>query len=150
MENENMIIAVLREHHLRLTKTRRALLELFLRTHTPLPAPKILRALAKVSVRVNKTTVYRELDRLVQVGLIHGIQLQDRVQYYELADRTHHHHLVCTLCHGITDVEINESTLLARAEQLSREIGFRITTHAVEFYGQCAGCLSAPLYQQKV
>ena len=150
MKEENQIVAILKQYGLRLTRTRRAVLELLLRKHTPLSAPKILSELEKVSIRVNKTTVYRELEKLAAIGLLQRMQLQDRKQYYELTARGHHHHFVCTICHEITDIEIDESTVLAKAERLGRQAGFHITTHAVEFYGQCAACLKTFLFHQSL
>lgn len=150
MEYDQQILSILKQHGLRRTKTRQAVLGLFLGTHTPLSAERILRALAKMCLRVNKTTVYRELEKLAAAGLLQSVQLQDRKQYYELSARGHHHHLICTLCHGVTEVAINESAILAKAEELGRQAGFRVTTHAVEFYGHCAACLKSFLFHQSV
>lgn len=132
----------LRHKRLRLTKTRHALLDLLLARPTPLSVVRILDALAVQKVRVNKTTIYRELERLEQLGIVRNITLQDRKQYFELASREHHHHFVCTTCQKIMEVEIDEARLLTEAEALGRQLGFRITTHAVEFYGQCAMCFT--------
>jgi len=138
-----MIFSEMRRHRLRLTKTRRAVVEVFFGARAPLSAPQILLTLGRMSLVVNKTTVYRELERLEKIGIVRGVWFQDRKQYYELADRDHHHHFVCTLCDNITDIEINESGILAKAERIGRRLGFHITTHAVEFYGQCTACVSA-------
>ncbi len=150
MGNEQQILSILRQYRLRSTKTRRAVLGLFLQTHTPLSAQKILWALGKISLTVDKTTVYRELEKLATMGLLERMRLQDRQQYYELAARDHHHHFICTLCDQVTDVEINESKILATAEQMGQKTGFHITSHVVEFYGQCATCLKAFLFRQSV
>ncbi|MBP7060764.1 MAG: transcriptional repressor [Candidatus Moranbacteria bacterium] len=132
----------LRHKRLRLTKTRHALLDLLLARPTPLSVPHILDELTVRKIQVNKTTIYRELERLEQLGIVKNIILQDRKQYFELASRVHHHHFVCTECQNIMEVEIDEARLLTEAETLGRQLGFRITTHAVEFYGQCVTCFT--------
>lgn len=137
------ITSLLRQYRLRATKTRKVVLHLFFRDHTPLSVSRILDELEAQSVQVNKTTVYRELETLEALGIIKSLTLQDRKQYFELATREHHHHFVCTVCQQITDVEIDEEGILERAERLGRKLGFHITNHAVEFYGQCATCLTS-------
>lgn len=150
MSQQEQISSLLRQYHLRATKTRNAVLCLFFRDHTPLSASRILDELDAQLVRVNKTTVYRELETLETLGIIKSLTLQDRKQYFELATREHHHHFVCTVCQQITDVEIDEEGILERAERLGRKLGFRITNHAVEFYGQCATCLTSFTVQKSL
>lgn len=135
-----ILFQVIKEKHLRLTKTRRAILELFSSTHTPLSVLHILDALAMQKLRVNKTTVYRELETLETVGIVRGMQLQDRKQYFELATRSHHHHLVCLECDRIEDVDVNESELLCEEQKVSREKNFTIFRHSLEFFGICRTC----------
>lgn len=142
MNHQEKISSLLRQYHLRATKTRIAVLDLFFCDHTPLSAARILDELEAQMVRVNKTTVYRELETLETLGIIKSLILQDRKQYFELSTREHHHHFVCTVCQQITDIEIDEESLLERAERLGRKLGFHISNHAVEFYGQCSACLS--------
>jgi Fur family transcriptional regulator, ferric uptake regulator len=150
MEQQQQIISILKQHRLRLTRTRRALLELFVRESTPLSVPKILCELAKRSVAVNKTTVYRELETLERIGIVQGAIFQNRKQYYELAARGQHHHFICTICSKITDVEINGSAVLASAEHIGRTAGFHVASYAVAFYGQCAACLKTLLFHRSV
>lgn len=144
------LLQIAKRYRLRLTKTREALLDVLLSTRTPLSVPRLLDELACRGISVNKTTVYRELERLEQIGIVKSVSLQDRKQYFELATRDHHHHFVCTMCHAITDVEINEASIMAKAEQIGRRLGFHITTHAVEFYGQCASCVMTFSSRQSV
>lgn len=150
MNNEDLLYREMRRHHLRLTKTRCAVAGVFLNVDTPLSAPQILAALAKKSLTVNKTTVYRELERLEKIGLVRGVWFQDRRRYYELAYQGHHHHFVCTLCDTITDMEINEASIVAMAERLGQKTGFFVASHVIEFYGQCASCMKAFLSRQSV
>lgn len=145
MEIQEKITTIIKKHGLRLTATRQAVLELFFRQHTPLSATKILGVLDEAALRVNKTTVYRELEKLVTLGILKSVSLKDRTQYYELASRHHHHHLICLECKRILDIDIPDETLVMRAEQLGKKVHFSVLSHSLEFYGHCTQCFTAPL-----
>jgi Fur family ferric uptake transcriptional regulator len=99
-----------------------------------------LRELRKNKQAVNKTTIYRELERLQSIDLIRTVQLGDRAQYYELTARGHHHHMVCLRCEHVEDVDMDEKTLLAEEKKVSREKGFTVLRHSLEFFGLCKMC----------
>ncbi len=136
------ILSTFKKHGLRLTQTRKLLLDIFLQNDRPLSALVLKQALKKQGHDVNKTTVYRELERLESIGVLHSIRLQDRAQYFELVSRGHHHHLVCVECHQVVDIDLEDTSLLKRVERFSKKMNFFITTHAIEFYGRCQACLA--------
>lgn len=140
MHKQEEILAVWQSHRVRLTKTRQALAQLFAAAPEPLAVAEILRQLRVSRIMVNKTTVYRELERMQQLGIIGSVSLGDRRQYYELALREHHHHLVCLRCERIEDVDINERDLLAQERSVSQEKHFSIVRHTLEFFGLCKMC----------
>ena len=140
MEREQTILAILKEHKLRLTKTRRAMIALFLREHTPLSVPQILDELSAQMIHVNKTTVYRELETLETLSIVKSVKLEDRKQYFELATRDHHHHFVCVVCEEIEDVHLDECDLERQEELLARKNGFSVFRHSIEFFGLCKLC----------
>lgn len=140
MENEEKILSTIKEHHLRLTKTRRAILEMFFHQHAPLSVARILDELEKQAILVNKTTVYRELEMLQKIGIVQVLSLQDRKQYFELALRSHHHHLICLQCEEIEDVDVSEAELLREEQKVSREKRFIVLRHSLEFFGLCRHC----------
>lgn len=143
MNDTEEIFAFWRARGLRLTKTRRAFAELFSRSPAPLSVPDILCELRRMRVAVNKTTVYRELERMQQLGIIEGRQLGDRKQYYELVSRGHHHHLVCLRCERVEDADVDETGLLLEERKVSREKNFAIVRHSLEFFGVCTECQMA-------
>lgn len=142
MENEEKILSTIKVHHLRLTKTRRAILEMFFHQHAPLSVARILEELEKQVILVNKTTVYRELEMLQKIGIVQVLSLQDRKQYFELALRSHHHHLICLQCEEIEDVDVSEAELLREERKVSREKRFMVLRHSLEFFGLCQHCQS--------
>lgn len=142
MHKQEEIFAVWRSHSVRLTKTREALAELFIEAKAPLSVPDIVRALCKRGRDVNKTTVYRELERMQDIGIIGSVHLGERRRYYELALNDHHHHLVCVRCDRVEDINVDEKSLLAQEVQVAREKNFLMIRHALEFFGVCKMCNS--------
>lgn len=139
MEKEQLF-AILQNHQLRLTKTRQALVSLFLDFYTPLSVPRILDELACRGLSVNKTTVYRELEQLEKVGIVKSLSLQDRKQYFELATRDHHHHFVCVECDEVEDVHFDEGDLAKQEALLAEKNEFAVLSHSLEFFGLCRHC----------
>lgn len=142
MENKESIYSVFQKNHLRLTKTRKALVSAFLETNTPLSVPDILDEFHQLRITMNKTTVYRELLRMQSIGIVGSVQLSDRKQYFELASRRHHHHLVCIGCETVEDIDVDEEELHREEHKASRERHFTILRHSLEFFGLCRRCQS--------
>lgn len=140
MKTDETILILLRENRLRLTKTRKALMELFLCNKPPLSVPEILSLLKKMRLGVNKTTVYRELERLQQAEIIAVVQLGGRKRHYELASRKHHHHLICVKCEHVEDVDVDEDDFLREKYKAIQERHFAVLRHSLEFFGLCKMC----------
>lgn len=82
----------------------------------------------------NLSTVYRTVDRLLDLGLVHGLQAGAETAYgLSLAD---HHHVTCDGCGrtaSVTGTDVAE--LLERLGELT---GTRV--RALEAHGLCAAC----------
>jgi len=131
---------ILKQHHFRLTTTRVVLLSILASCKSPLSAGSVLQKLLDQKQRVNKTTVYRALEQFKAKGIVREVYLEDRKQYYELAFREHHHHIVCVECECVEDVSIDEEIFLRQEKQISGENGFTVLRHSVEFFGVCSRC----------
>lgn len=90
-------------------------------------------------LRVNKTTVYRRLEKMVADGTIVEIYLSDGKKRYELAKIGHHHHTMCDNCHKIECVEI-EPDVVVLDKEIKLKLGFWIKRHKLDFFGLCARC----------
>lgn len=140
MKQVEEIFRVLRSYGLRLTTARRAFVMLLVASRTPLSVSEILAALHAEKSSVDKTTVYRELERMQKLGIVESVQLGGRKRYYELASRAHHHHLVCVRCNQVEDVDMNEQVLLSQEQKARREKKFTVLRHSLEFFGLCGKC----------
>ncbi len=133
------LAARLRRTSRRLTGPRQRILELLRRQAHPLSNKEIFAALPKGDCDL--ATVYRALHLLEALGMVKRFDLGDGVARFELlaeGDDGHHHHLVCTRCAGV--VEIEGCSMHELEEQLAARNGFKAVTHKLEFFGLCPQC----------
>jgi Fur family ferric uptake transcriptional regulator len=137
----------LQGHGSRWTVPRRAVLDLLSHTSKHMSAKEVYNSLQKVYPGIGLTTVYRTLDLLVRMGLLHKFSFgtgESRYEFKSDTDDSHHHHLICTCCGKIldyTDFVDEELELVKKTERaLASKHNFSITGHNIEFYGLCARC----------
>jgi len=130
----------LREHELKATSQRVALLKLLNGTDEHFDAEEIYFQLKKQQKNVSRATVYRSLDALVEQRLVHKLDFGDGRMRYERSqdDDEHHDHLICEECGKV----IEFFNLEMEAQQLSvcEEHKFTPTTHTMHIYGICSDC----------
>ena len=136
-----------RRHYCRWTGPREAILQLLSRTTKHMSAKEIYANLHKLYPGIGLTTVYRTLDLLFQMGLIHKLSFGDGHNRYEFIpdEKTkHHHHLVCTRCGKIFNYSefVDEELALVKKteERLEKKYNFQIEDHNIEFLGICEVC----------
>jgi Fur family ferric uptake transcriptional regulator len=124
----------LRELKLKITPLRVSVVSMLESSSSPVSALDLLS-----QSKANKTTIYRELETLLSSGLISEINLGDGVRRYEMATSPHHHHLICTKCKSITNVEIQDD-FTETEKSIAKDKKFKIQNHHLEFLGLCQDC----------
>ncbi len=134
-------LELLKHNGARLTKTRLAVLEIFSHENQPLSVAEILVSLKKQGILVNKTTVYREMEFLLEKGIISAVFLDEKHTKYEL-NLGHHHHLVCRDCGNIEEIEMKEieDLFVLIEKKLKKKMKFTNISHNLEFFGLCEKC----------
>jgi len=132
------ILKGLREQGHRVTKIRREIVGMLEDTKVPLAAPEILEVLKKKKLDANKTTVYRELEFLVEQNIAQEVEFGDKKKRYEISDK-HHHHVVCVECKQVEDVDL-QADLDGVEKKIAKQKGYKIINHSLEFFGLCANC----------
>lgn len=122
----------------KLTKKRLALLKVLISSSAPLTEKQIQQKLRAKNVSPNKTTVYRQLDKLLRLKIVEQVEFGDRKKRYELT-RTHHHHLVCKNCGAIKEIKL-PNDLKKQEKLIERLKNFQIISHNLEFFGLCSKC----------
>lgn len=133
------LAARLRHHARKLTGPRQAILEVMGRERHPLSARSIFEKLT--SFDCDLATVYRSLHMLENMRMVKRFDLGGGVARFELlgeGDDGHHHHLVCTRCAGV--VEVEECFSGEFEKKIAAESGFTSVTHRLEFFGVCPSC----------
>jgi Fur family transcriptional regulator, ferric uptake regulator len=123
----------------RMTTSRKKIIEILENGEKPISAQDVLQQLRERRCIINKTTVYRELAFLEHHGLIASIQFHERQKRYELSNRPHHHHAICTMCGSVNDIRLSRE-LHNEERIINRKYGFSTTKHALEFFGVCEKC----------
>ncbi|MFP4473214.1 MAG: Fur family transcriptional regulator [Candidatus Omnitrophota bacterium] len=132
----------------RMTKPRGAILDVLNRTTEHLSAEDVYLSVYKFYPNIGLTTVYRNLELLVEMGVVVKFQFDHGKAKYELADehskKGHHHHLVCRKCAKIIDYSDfmeDEMKFLKSVEKgLSKKYDFEIHDHIIQFHGMCSAC----------
>jgi Fur family ferric uptake transcriptional regulator len=134
------------EKKLRSTVYRRALTSLF-QSDTSFSVPALMAELEKQQLTPNKTTLYREIETLLQEGLLEQIQAGNGgAQLYKgVKKQGHYHHIICKSCSKVLDVEVPgvESALYQTEQDLTKHTDFTISGHSLTFSGTCSSCLPA-------
>jgi len=136
---EQPILKQLKEMKYRLTACRKVIISIFENSDIPLTVQEINRFLKRSGIRVNKTTIYRELDLLKRLGFVKEVEFGDGKKRFENAAASHHHHFVCQNCESVSDIKINKE--FEKLEQkLVKPRNFQVTDHILEFFGLCRNC----------
>jgi Fur family ferric uptake transcriptional regulator len=88
--------------------------------------------------KLGLATVYRTLGLLAEAGVIDALSHRPGELCYRWCGQGHHHHLVCSGCHRV--VELDDCELDPWLERISRAHGFVTTGHRLEVSGLCAAC----------
>ncbi len=139
MNRAESILQELRQRGFRMTAGRQAIVRILADAKQPQSIQEIHEAIIRQKQTINLTTVYRELDNLVQQGICRSMQFGDRHARFEVSPSDHRHHLVCTECRTIEDVVMDHD--LDHVEKtLKKRTKFKVLNHNLEFYGLCEKC----------
>lgn len=127
----------------RYTRGRRSIIDALRAAARPLTVPEILDASGGRSVPMS--SAYRNLNVLLEAGVVHRLPGADEFARYELAERLagHHHHLLCGDCGAVTDAPSSsrlEKALRDAAQLVANDSGFEVTGHRIDLLGRCRDC----------
>jgi Fur family ferric uptake transcriptional regulator len=134
----------LREKEYKLTSRRELVLRVLLENEDKHLSAEDVYNLVKVKAPdTGLATVYRTLELFHEFDIIHAIDFGDGRKRYELGaglGQSHHqhHHLICTKCGSI--IEVNEDLLEELENRVSKQHEFKITNHQLKIFGTCKNC----------
>lgn len=117
------------------------MIEVLAEQHCCLAVPEIHDRVRSVRPRAGIASVYRALETLHELGLVHRLELGGGSAHYEPAAATgdHHHHLVCGECGKVE--AFSDDHLENVLDDVSKATAFRIDDHDVVLRGRCEGCV---------
>lgn len=138
VEKHHKLLEGLREKGLRLTPQREMILSAISKGDGHFSAEALMAVVRKRYPYLNKSVVYRNLERLTELGLLNQADFGKGYLEYELHGHPHHHHLVCQKCGKTT--EIDEAILLSFYEKLKSKYNFEPSINHQAIKGFCASC----------
>ena len=70
-------------------------------------AYRVYELVKQIEPTISKSTVYRNLEQLVEVGLVKKISTGDNFEHYDIERNDGHSHLVCKCCGNIFDINLD-------------------------------------------
>ena len=127
----------------RFTANRRSVLELLLAGHRPLGVYEIMKQFDWKGRRPAPSQIYRALEFLESIGLVHRIE---SCNAYLACSRPGRHRctifLVCEQCKTVAEVEA--ARMQDAITDLARHSGFELHSQVIEARGLCPECVSPP------
>ncbi len=132
-----VLVRELRDSGLRVTSGRIALLET-LETMPHSDAEALLAQLRHTQPTLSVQSVHNMLRDLSEAGILRRIEPAGSSSRYERRTGDNHHHLVCTGCGAIEDVDcaVGHAPCLTP----SAAAGYAVIAAEVTFWGLCATC----------
>jgi len=123
---------------IRKTKAIKTLLNIFENNHTAVLATNLV---TQLKDEMNKTTVYRALDRLEEDGVVHSFLGSDGLKWYAKCTSCtsdHHHdvhpHFQCNICKKVTCIPLDIN--------IPSIENYTIEKTAVFLTGKCKDCIA--------
>lgn len=128
-----------RQEGMRFTPQRREVLEILATSHRSLGAYDILERMQARARRPPPAAVYRSLEFLLGLGLIH--RMAGRNAYFACTRSDHDQQIQFWICRHCGMVGETESPVVAGEwQRLSDSLGFRVSSVNVEIEGECITC----------
>lgn len=127
---------------LRLTKTRRQVLDIIWASHNPIGAYDVLQKLQEAGHKPAPPTAYRALDFLVSARLVHRIESLNAYIGCPAPDAQHQcQFYICGECGHIA--EVHNQDVATALNTAADDLGFTQLQPVIEVHGICSRCQEA-------
>jgi Fur family transcriptional regulator, peroxide stress response regulator len=134
----DQMLLKLKGHHFRITPQRLAVLKVLASGEGHPSVERIYEIVRAQFPTTSIATVYKTVALLRQENEVLEISFPDGSNRYDGNKPYPHPHLICTRCRKIIDPELR--SLEDMAKEITKETGFHISTHRVDFFGLCREC----------
>jgi len=130
--------ADLRQRGIRLTPQRRMILDAIAQRNGHMSAEEIYDQIVAVYPDMNRSTVYRNLERLCDLRLVAVTDLGGGHACYEALSSDLHHHLICHNCGAMIDLD--DRLVADLRAHLAQTYDFEAEIDHLAIWGVCAQC----------
>ena len=142
MESTQVVAEVERhckQQGLRLTPTRRRVLEMVLAADGPVKAYDLLDQLKSEQPGAAPPTIYRALEFLLENHFIHRLEtLNAFVSCFHPNDKHQGQFLICEHCDAVTEIHDHDIEKLLKKSASAHD--FKPVRQVLEIYGSCSKC----------
>ena len=131
------MIKLFNQKGLKITPQRRLIFELLSEIESHPTAEELYQLVISQMPDVSQTTVYNTLRELVALGELVPVENLSEAGVRFDTNTSHHHHLFCTRCHTLVDIERDFPDVELTPEEAK---GYRIVKNHITFYGVCKEC----------
>ncbi|MCF7810958.1 transcriptional repressor [bacterium] len=130
----------------RFSRQRKVILDELKKARCHPTADVLYRTIRKQLPKISLGTVYRNLDLLIQQGLVLKILIDGHPSRFEYVDKDHIH-IRCVSCGKIDDLPFEPSLSL---DDVKIKSEYEIVGYNQEFIGKCPDCLRKEKQQKQV
>ena len=132
------LVAALERAGYRPTEPRRAVAALIASREGHFTAADLLDDARTRRLRIGRATIFRALDLFTELSVLERLDLPSGEHAYVPCEPAHHHHIVCSTCGRVT--EVDDVGLADAVEVIERRTGWQVESHRLELYGRCPRC----------
>ena len=133
------VISILKKNGYRLTNQRREILELlFEHVGDNLDVGEIEQLLVEKGVSMDTATIYRNLELLFSMHIVHKSNFTHQHAHYGLA-HTFEIHYICNKCNSITEMMLKANSEIVKKIKDTKK-DFTCESVSIEVYGTCERC----------
>lgn len=122
----------------RITQPRRVILSVLVKSGAHISADALVDLVRETDPNIGRTTIYRTLDLLSELGFVNAVYQGTGAAHYILMKNGGHHHLICDSCHEV--VEFDECFGSDVVRDICQRYGFNLHNHLLEIHGVCSNC----------
>ena len=129
----------LREKGVRITETRKAVIDVIIQSHDHPSADMIYQALLPAFPNMSLATVYNNLKVLIDEGFVSELKVRnDTTTYYDFMGHQHLN-VICEKCGRIADMDLDLPDV---QQEAADQTGYQITKSQMVVYGICPDCVA--------
>ncbi|MBX9096265.1 peroxide-responsive transcriptional repressor PerR [Streptococcus gordonii] len=133
------VLKHLRAKGVRITETRKAVIDFIIQSHDHPSADMIYQALLPAFPNMSLATVYNNLKVLIDEGFVSELKVRnDTTTYYDFMGHQHLN-VICEKCGRIADMDLDLPDV---QQEAADQTGYQITKSQMVVYGICPDCVA--------